>query len=63
MTLGSCGNGYVEGTEQCDDGNNFNGDNCLSNCTNDTCGNGYFNPLKEECDNGDLNSNTEKDAC
>ncbi len=56
LTVGSCGNGYVEGTEQCDDGNNFNGDNCLSNCTNDTCGNGYFNPLKEECDNGDNNA-------
>lgn len=27
-----CGNGIVEGSEQCDDGNTLNGDGCSSNC-------------------------------
>ena len=27
-----CGNGYVEGTEECDDGNNIDGDGCNSTC-------------------------------
>ena len=29
-----CGNGVVEGGEQCDDGNDVDGDGCESNCTN-----------------------------
>jgi cysteine-rich repeat protein len=29
----SCGNGLLEGTEQCDDGNLLNGDGCSSSCT------------------------------
>ncbi len=28
----TCGNGFVEGTEQCDDGNTLNGDGCASGC-------------------------------
>ena len=28
-----CGDGYVLGTEECDDGNLVNGDGCASNCT------------------------------
>jgi len=28
-----CGNGIVEGTEQCDDGNTINGDGCSATCT------------------------------
>lgn len=28
-----CGNGIVEGLEECDDGNLLNGDGCASNCT------------------------------
>ena len=32
-TCGSlCSNGYVSGTEQCDDGNALNGDGCSSSC-------------------------------
>jgi cysteine-rich repeat protein/parallel beta-helix repeat protein len=30
---GTCGNGAVEGTEACDDGNTSNGDGCSSTCT------------------------------
>ncbi len=32
-TADSCGNGVVDGAEQCDDGNAFGGDGCESNCT------------------------------
>ena len=28
----NCGNGIVDGAEQCDDGNNLNGDGCSANC-------------------------------
>jgi cysteine-rich repeat protein len=28
-----CGNGKVEGTENCDDGNTINGDGCTGVCT------------------------------
>ena len=31
-----CGNGTVEGDEQCDDGNTFGGDGCAANCTTET---------------------------
>ena len=38
----SCGNGTVEGAEQCDDHNVVDGDGCDSNCTLPSCGNGIF---------------------
>jgi cysteine-rich repeat protein len=28
-----CGDGVISGSEECDDGNNLNGDSCLLNCT------------------------------
>ena len=34
-----CGNGVLEGTETCDDGNLDNGDGCDVNCTPTACGN------------------------
>jgi cysteine-rich repeat protein len=30
-----CGNGILEGSEECDDGNNLNGDGCSSLCKNE----------------------------
>jgi cysteine-rich repeat protein len=33
-----CGNGIIEQSEQCDDGNTIGGDGCSSNCTNETIG-------------------------
>src|SRR3990172_495695 len=30
-----CGNGHVEDGETCDDGNNFGGDGCAANCTDE----------------------------
>jgi cysteine-rich repeat protein len=31
-----CGNGVMEAGEECDDGNNWGGDGCAKNCTNET---------------------------
>jgi cysteine-rich repeat protein len=57
-----CGNGVLEGAEQCDDGNNTPGDGCRANCTIETCGDGILDP-GEQCDdhnhvNGDCCSST-----
>ena len=49
-----CGNGTVEGTEQCDDGNTNSGDGCAYNCFIELCGNGTLDP-GEECDDGNTN--------
>jgi len=49
-----CGNGAVEGDEQCDDGNGVDGDGCENNCTSTPgfdCGNLVLDP-GEECDDG-----------
>lgn len=37
-TLNVCGDGIVQGTEECDDGDLDNHDVCLNNCTDATCG-------------------------
>ncbi len=50
-----CGNGEVEGDEECDDGNANDEDACHNDCTAlfGTCGDGIVNPDTEECDCGD----------
>lgn len=53
-----CGNGLVEGAEECDDGNNVNDDGCDSECRVE-CGNGQIDG-SEECDDGNTN---DLDAC
>jgi cysteine-rich repeat protein len=48
-----CGDGVVNGGEQCDDGNDFNGDGCETNCTpSPICGDGLINNsgCNETCD-------------
>lgn len=59
----SCGNGYLEGDETCDDGNNQNGDGCSASCEDTTigavCGNG-IEEIDEECDDG---GNESGDGC
>jgi cysteine-rich repeat protein len=55
-----CGNGAVEGTEECDDANASNTDACLSSCVSATCGDGYTRAGVEQCDDANA-SNT--DAC
>ncbi|MBN2096365.1 DUF4215 domain-containing protein, partial [Candidatus Peregrinibacteria bacterium] len=54
-----CGDGFREGTEQCDDGNNIDGDGCDATCHLESCGDGVQQPL-EECDDG---NNIDNDGC
>lgn len=59
-TTAVCGNGTIEGSEQCDDGNTRNGDGCSAECTiQAVCGNGKLEG-GEECDDGNT-ANT--DGC
>lgn len=57
---GECGNGIVEGSEQCDDGNDIQTDACKNDCTYNICGDGYVYEGVEECDDGNL---TNGDGC
>jgi cysteine-rich repeat protein len=44
-----CGNGVVEGTEFCDDGNQINNDGCTTTCIESGCGDGDIDE-GEHCD-------------
>ncbi len=47
-----CGDGDVDPGEECDDGNDTDGDGCDNDCTiSATCGNGTLDP-GEQCDDG-----------
>jgi cysteine-rich repeat protein len=51
----TCGNGVVEGSEQCDDGNVVSGDGCSSTCQGEpagVCGDGVLDRSAEQCDDG-----------
>ena len=56
-----CGNGAPEKEEQCDDGNDVDGDDCDSNCTTPKCGNG-IKTAGEECDDGNAKNGDECNA-
>ncbi|MFH1620588.1 MAG: DUF4215 domain-containing protein [Patescibacteria group bacterium] len=47
-----CGDGQVNGTEECDDGNTVNTDGCTNACLLPVCGDGYVQ-AGEQCDDGD----------
>lgn len=47
----TCGDGFRDGVEQCDDGDATEGDGCDTNCTFSGCGNGIQDP-SEGCDDG-----------
>ncbi len=55
-----CGNGVVEGSEACDDGNADDTDACQSTCVSATCGDGEIQTDVEQCD--DANAD-DTDAC
>ena len=50
----ACGDGIVNGNEQCDDGNTVSGDGCSSVCTKELgkCGDGIVDVATETCDDG-----------
>jgi len=56
----TCGDGILEGAEQCDDGNAVDTDACLNNCMIATCGDGvvrgggqgFLSNSGEQCDDG-----------
>ncbi|KAH7113930.1 hypothetical protein B0J13DRAFT_533708 [Dactylonectria estremocensis] len=62
---GICGDGILAPAngEECDDGNNIDGDGCSANCTKEStgayCGDGIVRP-GEECDDG---NNVDGDGC
>ncbi len=58
-TNNTCGNGVIDPGEQCDDGNNDNGDGCDAACMYELCGNGELDP-GEQCDDG---NNIDNDEC
>src|SRR5262249_40959657 len=61
---GSCGDGGRDPTgEECDDGNNRDGDGCTQDCSLEFCGDGVINNITEVCDDGSQNSDTPPDAC
>lgn len=51
-----CGDGSVDGGEDCDDGNRSNQDACLNSCQDARCGDGFRNPAVEACDDGNQKS-------
>lgn len=59
-TVPFCGDGVPQNDEACDDGNDFNTDSCLNDCTAASCGDGFARAGAEDCDDGN-DDNT--DAC
>ncbi len=56
----ACGNGRVDGKEECDDGNDRADDACLPGCRMARCGDGVQRRDVEECDDG---NRLEGDGC
>lgn len=57
----ACGDGLVENGELCDDGNPNDQDDCLTDCTPNTCGDRVVDqqgPASEECDEGGIDTAT-----
>jgi len=54
-----CGNGTVDGGEECDDGNVINTDACKNDCTDNVCGDGVIHYTIDVCEIGDTKSCTE----
>lgn len=52
----TCGNNVIESGEECDDGNQLNGDGCTFDCKSQTCGNNIVELPYEMCDDGNTAS-------
>ncbi|HYC54516.1 MAG TPA: DUF4215 domain-containing protein, partial [Candidatus Binatia bacterium] len=50
--ISSCGDGGIDGVEQCDDGNTVSGDGCNQFCIDEFCGDNVDNDTDEQCDDG-----------
>jgi cysteine-rich repeat protein len=48
--LDNCGNGLVDGSEDCDDGNDVDGDGCDTDCTGIVCGDANGNDSVQSSD-------------
>src|SRR5690349_14669762 len=60
-TLVVCGNGFVEGSEACDDGNTASGDGCRADCAKvERCDDGVVDQ-GEACDDG--GNDNRSDGC
>ena len=55
----ACGDGAVEGDEECDDGNQADDDACLANCVAARCGDGVVETDVEACDDGNEDDSDE----
>ena len=55
-----CGDGVVQGSEACDDGNMDDTDACLSTCVAASCGDGFVQAGVEACDDGNMD---DTDTC
>jgi cysteine-rich repeat protein len=55
-----CGDGNLDSGEQCDDGDSDNTDDCLNNCQDASCGDGYVWVGNETCDDANTDNT---DAC
>ena len=62
-SLPSCGDAMLDPGEACDDGNTDNSDACLSTCVLASCGDGAVQAGVEQCDNDELNNDSQPDAC
>ncbi|HYB98153.1 MAG TPA: DUF4215 domain-containing protein, partial [Candidatus Limnocylindrales bacterium] len=58
--ISSCGDGGIDGIEQCDDGNTMSGDGCNAFCIDEFCGDQVVNDTDEQCDDGNT---TNGDGC
>src|SRR3954469_15602565 len=54
-----CGDAHMDADEECDDGNNIDGDGCSHLCTIEVCGNHRIDP-HEQCDDGNT---SDGDGC
>jgi len=53
-TSSTCGNGRLDGGEQCDDGNSVDTDACTAQCRDARCGDGAIHAGVETCDGTNL---------